>query len=98
YRPHWFVLSQTDGPDVESLPMPSWDRARALETLGIVEDPYTATDGNCQGYARQQTIAVSPLAELPDKTRFHELAHVVLGHTFEGDAGLSDSELTPRSL
>jgi hypothetical protein len=39
------------------------------------------TDGNCQGYARQRTIAVSPLAELPEKTRFHELAHVVLGHT-----------------
>jgi hypothetical protein len=41
---------------------------------------------------------VSPLAELPHKTRFHELAHVILGHTAEGETGLSDSELTPRSL
>ena len=49
-------------------------------------------------YARQRSIAVSPVAELPHKTRFHELAHVVLGHTAEAEAGLSDSDLTPRSL
>jgi hypothetical protein len=98
YRPHWFVLSQTDGQDVEPAPIPSWDQARALDTLGVVEEPYTATDGNCQGYARQRTIAVSPVAELPHKTRFHELAHVVLGHTSEAGAGLTDSETTPRSL
>ena len=96
YRPHWFVLSQTDGPDVEPAPIPAWETARALETLGVVEEPFTGTDGNCQGYAHEQTIAVSPLAELQDKTRFHELAHVVLGHTSE--AGMSDSQLTPRSL
>jgi antirestriction protein ArdC len=98
YRPNWFVLAQTDGQDVEPLAIPEWDRARALETLGIIEEPFTGTDGNCQGYARQRSIAVSPVAELPHKTRFHELAHVVLGHTAEADAGLSDSDLTPRSL
>src|SRR5205085_9867694 len=32
------------------------------------------------------------------KTRLHELAHVVLGHTAEAEAGLTDSELTPQSL
>ncbi len=98
YRPNWFVLSQTEGQDVEPLPIPAWDRGRALEALGIVEEPFTMTDGNCQGYARQRSIAVSPVAELPHKTRFHELAHVVLGHTAEADAGLTDSEMTPRSL
>lgn len=98
YRPHWFVLSQTDGQNLEPPTMPSWDQARALGVLGIVEEPFMATDGNCQGYARQRSIAVSPLAELPHKTRFHELAHVVLGHTSEADAGLTDSEMTPRSL
>jgi hypothetical protein len=96
FRPNWFVLAQTDGQDVEPLAIPEWDRARALDTLGIVEEPFTGTDGNCQGYARQRTIAVSPVADLPHKTRFHELAHVVLGHTAE--AGLSDSDMTPRSL
>ena len=98
YRPNWFVLSQTDGQDVPAPTIPAWDQGRALAALGIVEEPFTLTDGNCQGYARQRTIAVSPVAELPHKTRFHELAHVVLGHTSEADAGLSDSDLTPRSL
>jgi antirestriction protein ArdC len=98
YRANWFVLSQTDGQAVEPPPMPDWNQTRAFEALGIIEEPFTMTDGNCQGYARHRTIAVSPLAELPHKTRFHELAHVVLGHTVEAEAGLSDSELTPRSL
>lgn len=98
YRPHWFVLSQTEGQDVQPLSIPAWDQTRALETLGIIEEPFTTTDGNCQGYARQRAIAVSPLAELPHKTRFHEVAHVVLGHTSESGDGLSDSERTPRSL
>ena len=98
YRPHWFVLAQTDGQAIEPPPIPDWDSARALETLGITEEPFALTDGNCQGYARQLSISVSPVAELPHKTRFHELAHVVLGHTSESEAGLTDSELTPRSL
>ena len=41
YRPNWFVLAQTDGQDVEPLAIPDWDQARALETLGIVEEPFT---------------------------------------------------------
>jgi hypothetical protein len=98
FRPNWFVLSQTDGQPIEPTRIPAWDPARALEVLSITEEPFTMTDGNCQGYARQQSIAISPIAELPHKTRFHELAHVVLGHTSEADAGLTDSELTPRSL
>ena len=56
------------------------------------------TDGNCQGYARGRVIAVSPVAGMPHKTRFHELAHVVLPHTAEANAGLNDSDMTPRSL
>ena len=98
YRPHWFVLAQTEGQAVEPVPIPEWDQASALDALGVVEEPFTLTDGNCQGYARQRTIAVSPLAELPHKTRFHELAHVVLGHTAESAGGLTDSDVTPRSL
>src|SRR5712692_3509143 len=98
YRPNWFVLSQTDGQPVEPMPIPAWDQSRALETLGIVEEPFSMVDGNCQGYARQRTIAVSPIAELPIKTLRHECGHVLLGHTSEAEAGLTDSEMTPRSL
>jgi antirestriction protein ArdC len=98
FRPNWFVLAQTEGQDAEPLAIPDWDQTRALETLGIIEEPFSMTDGNCQGYARRRSIAVSPVAELPHKTCFHELAHVVLGHTAEAEAGLSDSDMTPRSL
>jgi antirestriction protein ArdC len=98
YRPNWFVLAQTEGHNVEPLSIPEWNQHRALEALKITEEPFSMTDGNCQGYARQHSIAVSLVAELPHKTRFHELAHIVLGHTSEADEGLSDSEMTPRSL
>ena len=49
-----------------------------------------------QGFARGRAVAVSPVAALPHKTLFHELAHVVLGHTAEG--AQEDDEQTPRSL
>jgi hypothetical protein len=41
-------------------------------------------------------VAISPLAALPHKTLFHELAHVELGHTAEAD--FNDTEHTPRNL
>ncbi|MEO6323801.1 MAG: DUF1738 domain-containing protein [Thermoanaerobaculia bacterium] len=87
WKPRWFVLAQTEG---DSLPadaeIPEWDRARALEEIGVREVPFTHTNGNVQGYARDRTVAVSPLAQLPAKTLFHELGHVLLGHTVtDGD-------------
>jgi hypothetical protein len=96
YRPHWFVLSQTDGPDVPPAAIPGWDRVKALETLHITDVPFDAIDGNVQGFARGREIAISPLNPLPHKTTFHELAHVLLGHTAEGEQ--SDGEITPRNL
>jgi hypothetical protein len=51
--------------------------------------------GNCQGYARERQMAINPLAQMPAKTTFHELAHIELGHTSEA---VHDSEALPRSL
>jgi len=96
WKPRWFVLAQTEGKPIPMPEMPEWDKDRALAALGVEETPFTHTNGNVQGYAKKSTIAVSPVAELPHKTLFHELAHVVLGHTAESD--ISDSEHTPRSL
>jgi hypothetical protein len=97
YRSNWFTLAQTEGDDAAAVTIPAWDAATASATLDIVEVPFSHLDGNCQGYAFARTIAVSPLAEYPHKTRFHELAHVVLGHTLEADT-LNDSEFTPRTI
>ena len=95
-RASWFVLAQTAGADLSPMPIPSWDCAQALDALQVAEVPFDALDGNVMGFARGRAIAVSPLNPLPHKTTFHELAHVLLGHTSEGDQ--NDGELTPRNL
>jgi hypothetical protein len=96
YKNRWFVLSQTDGEPVEPETAPTWSKDLALKNLSISQVPFDHTDGNTQGYAKQRTIAISPLAVLPHKTTFHELGHVVLGHTAEAD--FSDAEALPRDL
>ena len=96
YRPRWFVLSQTEGQDVEPALPPTWEKSKALEALNITETPFELTDGNVQGYAKGRSVSVSPIAALPHKTLFHELAHVTLGHTVEGQT--NDGEHTPRNL
>ena len=60
------------------------------------EIPFDHLDGNCLGFARDRSIAINPVNPLPHKTRFHELAHVLLGHTTEDEQ--NDGEITPRSL
>ena len=96
YRPRWFVLSQTEGQDVEPTLPPTWEKAKALAALNITETPFELLDGNTQGYAKGRSVSVSPLAALPHKTLFHELAHITLGHTTEGQT--HDGEQTPRNL
>ena len=96
-RNNWFVLSQTEGDDYQhEVVTPEWNKAKALEALGITESSFDLVNGNVQGYAQLDSIAVNPVAEFPHKTRFHELAHVVLGHTSEGV--MADSERTPRDI
>jgi antirestriction protein ArdC len=96
YRNNWFVLSQTEGSDVTLPTLPAWDADRALAALDVTRVEFAHPDGNCQGFAKQRSIAVSPVAAMPYKTTFHELAHVMLGHTAEGEH--ADDELTPRNL
>jgi antirestriction protein ArdC len=96
YKPRWFVLSQTDGDPVEAEAAPAWSKSLALSALGISEIAFDLTDGNTQGFARKRSISISPLAVLPHKTTFHELAHVVLGHTIEAD--FSDATDLPRDV
>jgi antirestriction protein ArdC len=96
YRPNWFVLAQTDGNPLPEAPIPAWDATQALAALDVQEIPFDHYDGNCLGYARARSIAINPVNPTPQKTRFHELAHVLLGHTAEGEQ--NDGEITPRNL
>jgi len=96
YRARWFVLSQTEGEELEPPITPEWDAKRALAVLGIEMIPFDSTDGNCQGFARKHSIAINPVAQLPHKTLIHKMAHVTIGHTLESD--FADTEKTPRNL
>jgi hypothetical protein len=98
YKPHWFVLAQTEGEPYHPTELPEWSEKRALEVLGIHRTDFGLLDGNAQGYATGKLIAVSPLAFAPHRTLFHELAHVVLGHTAESDRLDDGDERIPRSI
>jgi hypothetical protein len=95
YKRNWFMLAQTDGAEYQLPAIPAWDRARALKTLSVEEIPFEMLNGNCQGYAKGRQIAINPVAQMPAKTTFHELAHIELGHTSEA---VHDSETLPRNL
>ncbi len=76
-----FGLTDTEGKELPEVPTPGWDVATVLATLGIREVPFTDTNGNIQGYSVGTEFAINPIAHNRTKTRFHELAHIVLGHT-----------------
>ena len=82
FKKHWFVLSQTEGAPYEPEPIPAWDKATALKVLNIREENFAMVNGNVQGYAEAgvAAVAVSPIAVMPAKTLFHEIAHVLLHH------------------
>ena len=96
-RPNWFSLNQTEGDEfaAESI-TPAWDAVTAMAALDIVEEPFRQLLGNRLGYASARTIGISPLNPLKHKTRFHEMAHVVLGHTAIAD--MQDDETLTRQI
>ena len=94
---NWFSLNQTSGDDFAAEDISAqWNKAEAMKNLNITEEPFEHIDGNCMGYAYDRTIAINPLNQLKHKTRFHEIAHIVLGHT--SDATLTDSATQTKNI
>jgi antirestriction protein ArdC len=62
YRPHWFVLAQTEGQAVPEPMTPTWNAQRALAALDVTEVPFDHTDGNCLGLATMPLDCVSRLS------------------------------------
>jgi antirestriction protein ArdC len=82
HRNNWFLLAQTDGEDYRPAErVGTWNRHTAIASLDVREVPFEHPDGNCMGMAWGREVAVSTLCPFPEKTFFHELAHVLLGHT-----------------
>jgi len=97
WRNNWFCLADTDGAEyTPETVTPAWDAQKAMLSLSIDQVPFESVNGNSQGYACGRTIAINPLATLPHKTRIHEIAHVVLGHTGAGET-MTDGADIPRS-
>ena len=95
---NWFALCQTEGADyAHEIVIPKWDKAKALATLGITEHDFAHMNGNVQGYAipNEKTLAINPLAALPWKTTFHELAHCILHST---EAQMADGEMLEKCI
>lgn len=76
-----FGLSDTEGNELPDIPTPGWDLQSALDKLGIREVPFESTNGNLQGYSHGLEYAINPIAVNRLKTTYHELGHIVLGHT-----------------
>lgn len=83
FRRNWFVLAQTDGKEYVAADLPAWNEATALAALEITRVSFDLMDGNTQGYAFERNVAINPVAQHPERTLFHEIAHIVLGHTTE---------------
>jgi hypothetical protein len=89
--------AEPNGADIPPRATRAWEAERALAALNVTEVPFIAPDGrNVLGYARDRTIAVSPASPLPHLTRFHELAHVLLGHSMKPEH--DDTATTSRNL
>jgi hypothetical protein len=76
-----FALSDTEGADLPPAEILGWDLQTALDKFGIKEVPFESTDGNIQGMSYGLEFSVNPIAVNRNKTTFHELGHIILGHT-----------------
>ena len=95
---NWFALSQTEGAEyAHEVVIPEWNKAQALSGLGITEGHFNLTDGNAQGYAvpNEKRLAINPLAAMPCKTLFHEMAHCLM-HSKE--AQMADGDLMRKDI
>lgn len=76
-----FQLTQTEGDDLPPIVIPDWDLTLALTALGINRIAFDILNGNAQGFSRDRSFAINPVAAHPTKTTMHELGHILLGHT-----------------
>ncbi|MBV9487125.1 MAG: hypothetical protein JO246_13830 [Frankiaceae bacterium] len=76
-----FTASQTGGDPLPEVELPGWDLGTALCRLEVKRHPFEMIDGNTQGYSWGRNYAINPVAADATRTTFHELGHIVLGHT-----------------
>jgi len=95
---NWFSLDQTEGADyTNEVTIPEWNKVQALSGLEITEQRFELLDGNTQGYAipNKKQLSVSPVALMPWKTLFHEMAHCLM-HSKETQ--MADGDLMRKDI
>ena len=75
------AASPPPSPELPPQPTPGWDLEQALGKLGIREVAFDNANGNLQGWSHGVEFAINPVAVNRTKTTFHEIGHIVLGHT-----------------
>lgn len=86
-----------------------WDRKKALEKLHIIQEKWdTAKDRwtngvtTLHGYSYGSYFAVNPASPWKGAAGFHEMAHIVFGHTFApcpgGGTALQEMEACATSI
>lgn len=76
-----FSIKDTDKP--LTFDIPDFDFNKVYEAFEIKLIPFEKLNGNIQGYAKVDTkeLALNPLAEDPEMTILHEVAHIALDHS-----------------
>lgn len=99
-----FSYDQTDaiqGKDYKAtdFQVPNFDFNKVYDFYGITLVPFEKINGNVQGYAdtEKRTLAINPVAEEPEMTILHEIAHVALKH-FEVDYSRDLKELEAEAV
>ena len=81
---NWFCMDQTEGKDVtvDEVVNIKFDFDKVHKNFGIEIIDFEHVNGNIQGYAKtkEKKLAINPVAEHPEMTILHEVAHIVLGH------------------
>jgi antirestriction protein ArdC len=91
-----YLLCQTDGEPLPEPDFKDWDIGKAMCIIEVEPEAYHGS-GSSMGYCHERYFAINPLGHHQAATTFHELAHIVLGHTEEG--WLDDTaDRTPRNL
>jgi antirestriction protein ArdC len=88
-----FAVSQTSGEPLPPVELPGWELNTALRRLDIRQTSYELLDGNTQGYSLGREFAINPVAVDPVRTTFHEIGHIVLGHTAVTTEAVADGAM-----
>ncbi|MEM9423551.1 MAG: ArdC-like ssDNA-binding domain-containing protein [Spirochaetota bacterium] len=91
YKRGWFLAQDTKalehfvaGTETPELAPLDWQVRAALQSLDIRLLSFDPNYSDTWGYARGRTLAINPNIPSPEAALFHELAHIVLGHTEPG--------------